>query len=106
MKSNGQQYTSCAFVHKGANRRPGSESFRVFVFWGFVIAFESVLMNMGWLKQVKQERLLTSPRSPLLAGTMASTFASHQIKLAKLTNVKWSALLGSFTEPIGRNSTK
>jgi hypothetical protein len=103
MKSNGQQYTSCAFVHKGANRRPGSESFRVFVFWGFVIAFESVLMNMGWLKQ---ERLLTSPRSPLLAGTMASTFASHQIKLAKLTNVKWSALLGSFTEPIGRNSTK
>jgi hypothetical protein len=53
MKSNGQQYTSCAFVHKGANRRPGSESFRVFVFWGFVIAFESDLMNHGVAKAGK-----------------------------------------------------
>jgi len=34
MKQYGHKRTSCAFVHRGANRRPGGESFRVFVFWG------------------------------------------------------------------------
>ena len=34
MKQYGHKCTSCAFVHRGAHRRPGGESFRVFVVWG------------------------------------------------------------------------
>jgi hypothetical protein len=42
-KQRGQASTSCAFVHRGAHRRPGCESFRVFVVWGSVIALSGVL---------------------------------------------------------------